>query len=74
MYIVFWQLFTLHLKIMDSSVSSSLFSFVFNKVVDREKTCNISRTKPQKLNVSRLILQLSLPNPLKPGVKSRIKM
>ena len=26
------------------------------------------------LNVSRVILQLSLPNPLKPGVKSRMKM
>ena len=27
-----------------------------------------------KLNVSRLVLQLSLPNPLKLGVKSRMKM
>ena len=38
------------------------------------KTCNISRTKSQNLNDSRLILHLSLPNPLKPGVKSRMKM
>ena len=30
---------------------------------------NISRTKSQHLNVSSLVLQLSLPNPLKPGVK-----
>ena len=37
-------------------------------------TVNISRTKAQKLNDSRLVLQLSLPNPLKPGVKSRMKM
>ena len=28
----------------------------------------------QNLNVSRLALKLSLPNPLKPGVKSQIKM
>ena len=35
---------------------------------------NISHTKSQNLNVSRLILQLSLYNILKPGVKSRMKM
>ena len=33
------------------------------------KTSCISRTKSQNLNVSRLVLQSSLPNPLKPGVK-----
>ena len=38
------------------------------------KTSNISRTQSQHLIVSRLILQLSLPSPLKPGVKSRMKM
>ena len=38
----------------------------------REKyrqTSNVSGTKFQQLNVSLLGLQLSLPNPLKPGVK-----
>ena len=35
---------------------------------------NISHTKSQHINGSRLVLQLSLPNPLKPGVKSRMKM
>ena len=35
---------------------------------------NISHTKSQNFNVSRLILQLSLPNLLKPGVKSPMKM
>ena len=35
---------------------------------------NIRRTKPQTLNVSCLVLQLSLSNPLKPGIKSRMKM
>ena len=39
-----------------------------------QKTSSISRTKSQNLNASRLVLQLSLPNPLKPGVKSRMKM
>ena len=38
------------------------------------KASNIRRTKSQNLNASRLILQLYLPNPLKPGVKLRIKM
>ena len=35
---------------------------------------NISRTQSQNVNVFRLILQLPLPNPLKPGVKSGMKM
>ena len=38
------------------------------------KIFNIRHTKSQHLNVSRLVLQLSLPNPLKPGVMSRMKM
>ena len=38
------------------------------------QTSNIRCTKSQNLNVPRLILQLSLPNPWKPGVKSRMKM
>ena len=35
---------------------------------------NKSRTQSQNINVSRLVLQLSLSNPLKPGVKLRMKM
>ena len=38
------------------------------------KPSNIKHTKSQNLNESHFILQLSLPNPLKPGVKSRMKM
>ena len=38
------------------------------------QTSNISRTKYKILIVSRLVLKLSLPNPRKPGVKSRMKM
>ena len=35
---------------------------------------NMNSTKSQHLNVARLVLQLYLPNPLKPGVKSSMKM
>ena len=35
---------------------------------------NISRTKSQHLKDSRTVLRLSLPNLLKPDVKSRMKM
>ena len=35
---------------------------------------NISRTQSQNINVSRLVLQSSLSNPWKPGVKLRMKM
>ena len=38
------------------------------------QTSNIRHTKSQHLNASCLVLQLSLPNPLKPGVKLRMKM
>ena len=38
------------------------------------KTSSISRTKSLNIDVSNLVLQLSLLNPLKPGVKSRMKM
>ena len=38
------------------------------------QTSNTRCTKSQNLNVSRLVLQLSLSNPLQPGVKSSMKM
>ena len=38
------------------------------------KSSNIRRTKFQNLNESHLVLKSSLPNPLKPGVQSRMKM
>ena len=38
------------------------------------KTSCISRNKSQNLNVSRIVLQLSLPNPLKAGVELSMKM
>ena len=44
------------------------FKEIYHKVTD------IRRTKSPNLNVSRLVLKLSSPNPMKPGVKSRTKM
>ena len=38
------------------------------------KVSNIRRTESQNLNDSRLVLLLSVPNPLKPSVKSIMKM
>ena len=38
------------------------------------KTSSMSHTKSQNLNVSHFVLSLSSPNPVKPGVKSRMKM
>ena len=38
------------------------------------KVSNIKCTKFPNLNVSRFVMQLSLPNVMKPGVKSRMKM
>ena len=58
----------------------NMYLYVFMCVPTRtdittyRKTSSICRTKYQNLNVSCLALQLSLPNPLKPGVKLRMKM
>ena len=41
---------------------------------DYRHTSDMSRTKLQNLNVSRFVLRFSLPDLLKPGVKSRMKM
>ena len=45
--------------------------YMFSKY---RKISNIRHIKSQNLNDPRLVLQFSLPNPLKPGVKSRMKM
>ena len=42
--------------------------------VQYRQVSNIRRTKSQNLKDSRTVLWLSLPNPLKPDVKSRMKM
>ena len=45
-----------------------------NHNVAYRKTSSISRTKSQSLNGSCILAQLSSLNPLKPGVKLRMKM
>ena len=54
-------------------VSEYDIKLIYNKNNNR-KISNIRRTTSQNLNGSRLVLQLSLPNPLKLGVKTRMKM
>ena len=57
-------------------ISPALETLKSNNAVNSQyrQTSNISSTKSHHLNVSRLVLQLSMPNPLKPDVKSRMKM
>ena len=43
-------------------------------IYNYRRISNISRTKYQNLNEPRLVFHLSLPNPLKPDVKWRMKM
>ena len=44
-------------------------SLLFHNVLTYRKISNVRHTKSKKLNDSRLVLHLSLPNILKPGVK-----
>ena len=48
------------------------FCFLSNYIY--RQVSNTRRTKSQHLKYSRTVLRLSLPNPLKPDVKSRMKM
>ena len=56
------------------SLTCSYFTHQNHGISTYRKVSNISRTKSQNLSGSRLVLQLSLPNPLKLGVESRMKM
>ena len=56
-----------------STISALLVLRIDRNVIYR-KVSNIRRTKSQYLTDSHLVLQSSLPNPLKPGVKLRMKM
>ena len=48
-------------------------SNIIHKQTAYRQFSNIRRTQSPNINVSRLILQLSLPNPLKPGINLRMK-
>ena len=73
-------LFRVSLLAMDQSLDCSSSSGAILKDIGQRGRCtyrkvsNIRRTKFPNLNVSRFVLQLSLPNLMKPGVKSRMKM
>ena len=61
-------------------IPTSVSYYILNQIIIKAnckndcKVSSISCTKSEHLNVSHLVLQLSFPNPLKPGVKSRMKM
>ena len=71
------EILHIHWKICISLINGNLralspkCSYMFLKY---RKVSNIRRTKCQHLNDSRLVLQLSVRNPLKPSVKSIMKM
>ena len=75
-----WQWSFVHLynsRVSYSYTTSESGPIVCIGIVKKEmyrKISNIRRTKSPNLTASRLVLQLSLPNPMKPGVKSRMKM
>ena len=57
-----------------SEAKAAIISDLDICICNYRKISNIRRTKSPNLNVSRLVLQLPLPNPVKSGVKSRMKM
>ena len=74
--LVHWNAYNTHnnrLIIVDQAeknlqTDARMYPYTYRKV------SNIRRTKSKNLNDSRIVLQLSLPSRLKPGVKSRMKM
>ena len=72
-----WRPFCLGLNVLTMLGALSYlecFSWLITQYLNYCQTSNISGTKSQNLDVSRLILQLTLPNPLKPSFESRMKM
>ena len=66
----------LHCTVLDSMAVCQVYllKIMENHWIYRyRQTSNIRRIKSQNLSVSRFVLRLSLPNPLKPGVKSQIE-
>ena len=69
-----WSIFTeSHLKTTTSLQTSGTNDFWYS-ISTYGQISNIRHTSSQTLHVSRLVLQLSLPNPLNPGIKSGMKM
>ena len=53
--------------------NSCRFLIIYTFIYVYPQPSNIRRMESLKLNVSRIVLHLSLPNPQRPGVKSRMK-
>ena len=60
-------------EILKPSLDNAVYK-ILRTIKRYRKISNIRRIKSTNLNVRRLVLQLALPNPMKPGVKSRMKM
>ena len=63
-----WLLWLVQAVTKHATLSQKYFLYKYRKI------SNISHTKSQNLNDSRLVLRLSPFNTLEPGVKSRMKM
>ena len=68
-----WDVITQPCPNFNGGVRARYSDYIPQKTAYR-KISNIRRTQSPNLNVPRLVLKLSLPNPMKPGVKSRTKM
>ena len=70
------QPFCLGLNELNSASHIYVAGFSTNKQQPHKyrKISNIRRTESPNLDVSRLVVELSSPNPMKPGIKSRMKM
>ena len=65
----------IRINIMDGLIlERDLEHVITSSIPDYRKIASIIRSESQNLNVSCLVFQLALPNPLKPGVESRMKM
>ena len=60
--------------LVHKDISQPQWGLMVHKWIAYCQFSSIRRTQSPSINVSRLVLQLSLPNPLKPRVKLRMKM
>ena len=68
------SIFNEYLGLYELTPTCTLFISINVITYAYRQVSNISRTKSQHLKDSRTVLRLSLPNPLKPDVKSTMKM
>ena len=69
----FWWFFKLYIR-RGNRGKHSWKTYEYTSNGSYRQTFNIRRTKSETLKVPLLVWQLSLPNPLNPGVISRMKM